>query len=128
MRCSSTFLFVAALCLGVAPCTLAADKAITYNLRTRIGDGQPVERQFVVPFGSSLRAPAAGSLSYGMEVADAGDGRAFVTQSLLDAMGNALPRTTNGGRFLRLSPGQERTISYTVCNDRVIQQESRPSV
>jgi protocatechuate 3,4-dioxygenase beta subunit len=128
MRFSSRLSLIAALCVGAAPCTLAAEKAITYNLRTRIGEGEPVDRQYVVPFGSSLRAPAAGSLSYGMEVADAGDGRAFVSLSLLDAMGNPMPRTTNGGRFLRLSAGDERTISYTVCDDRVIQQESRPTV
>ncbi len=82
----------------------------------------------MVPFGSTLKVPAAGSLSYLMETTAAGNGQAFVKLSLLDAVGNPSPRTTNGGSFLKLPAGGVRTISYTVCDDRVIQQESVPRV
>lgn len=128
MRATAILRFLVILGLAAATHVRAADDAVTFHLRTRIGDSAPVERRHVVSFGSALRAPAAGSLTYLMEVTAAGDGRAFVTLSLLDALGNPLPRTTNGGRFLRLPPGGERTVSYTVCDDRVIQQESMPQV
>jgi protocatechuate 3,4-dioxygenase beta subunit len=104
----------------------ASEPSITFSLRTRIGDEKPIERNYMVPFGSSLRAPAAGSLTYLMEVVATADGRAFTKLSLLDALNQPLPRTTNGGPFLRLPAGGVRTISYTVCDDRVIQQESMP--
>ena len=102
----------------------ASEDAVRFNLRTRIGGAAPVELSVTVPFGASRVVPAAGSLSYHIEVGQPREGRAFARLSLQDANGRAYPRTTNG---LPLAAGEIRSVSYTVCDDRVIQEEAVPA-
>jgi len=102
----------------------AAEDAVRFNLRTRIGAAAPVDVSLTVPFGTSKVIPAAGSLSYHVEVGQPREGRAFARLSLQDGAGRAYPRTTNG---LPLAAGGVRSVSYTVCDDRVIQEETVPA-
>src|SRR5437762_808284 len=59
------------LFLGFTSLAFAQANSIIYNLRIRIGEAPAVDHQYVIPFGKSLRVPAAGSLSYQMDVTPA---------------------------------------------------------
>jgi len=116
---------IAVLALISASTTLAAAEqdVIRFKLRTRIGEAAPIDVQVAVPFGTSQRVPAGGTLTYDIEIAPPREGRAFAKLRLDDFAGNPLPRTTNG---LPLAAGETRTVTFTVCGERVILQQSVP--
>jgi protocatechuate 3,4-dioxygenase beta subunit len=113
-----------ALLSASATLSAAEQDVIRFKLRTRIGEAAPIDVQLAVPFGTSQRVPAGGALTYYIEIAPPRDGRVFAKLRLDDFAGNPLPRTTNG---LPLAAGETRSVSFTVCSERVILQESVPA-
>jgi len=114
------------LVLLVLPASLSAAEpdGVSLRLRTRVGDAAPVDTHVVLPFGRDQRLPAASSLMYHIKVSGPFNGRGVAVLKLEDASGNMLWKAESGAT---IAPGETGSLSFTICGDRVILQQSVPS-